>query len=218
MVTMQQRIEALRTEKGLSRPALAAALGLPKGSVDKFETGRQTPTKDQQEKMASFFAVSLFYLRGESNDRTKMEHWADMDPEDFVDTPIAPAAPRRAAPKPQTAAEPAGGNSMFDTFLHSKSFQEMIRATLLDVLRSPEGQRILSDALRGTPRKYTPGALPCRAEKQPSQLHSIIRFCSACPNMFCAETAAVVYNGGCSLCRCAKKQMLSPSGRETVLC
>ena len=103
--------------------------------------------------MASFFAFSLFYLRGESNDRTKMEHWADMDPEDFVDTPIAPAAPRRAAPKPQTAAEPAGGNSMFDTFLHSKSFQEMIRATLLDVLRSPEGQRILSDALRGTPRK-----------------------------------------------------------------
>ena len=117
MVTMQQRIEALRTEKGLSRPALAAALGLPKGSVDKFETGRQTPTKEQQEKMASFFAVSLFYLRGESNDRTKMEH------------------------------------CMFDTFLHSKSFQEMIRATLLDVLRSPEGQRILSDALRGTPRK-----------------------------------------------------------------
>ena len=89
---MQQRIEALSTEKGLSRPALAAALGLPKGSVDKFETGRQTPTKEQQEKMASFFAVSLFYLRGESNDRTKMEHWADMDPEDFVDTPIAPAA------------------------------------------------------------------------------------------------------------------------------
>ncbi len=31
MVTMQQRIEALRTEKGLSRPALAAALGLPQG-------------------------------------------------------------------------------------------------------------------------------------------------------------------------------------------
>ena len=43
--------------------------------------------------MASFFAVSLFYLRGESNDRTKMEHWADMDPEDFVDTPIAPRLP-----------------------------------------------------------------------------------------------------------------------------
>lgn len=99
MVNMQQRIEALRTEKGLSRPALAAALGFPKGSVDKFETGRQTPTKEQQEKMASFFAVSLFYLRGESSDRTKMEHWADMDPEDFVDTPIAPAAPPPHCPK-----------------------------------------------------------------------------------------------------------------------
>ena len=153
MVNMQQRIEALRTEKGLSRPALAAALGFPKGSVDKFETGRQTPTKEQQEKMASFFAVSLFYLRGESNDRTKMEHWADMDPEDFVDTPIAPAAPRRTVPKPQAAADPAGGSSVFNTFLHSKSFQDMVRATLLDVLRSPEGQRILSDALRSSARK-----------------------------------------------------------------
>lgn len=103
--------------------------------------------------MASFFAVSLFYLRGESNDRTKMEHWADMDPEDFVDTPIAPAAPHRTVPKPQAAADPAGGSSVFDTFLHSKSFQEMVRATLLDVLRSPEGQRILSDALRSSARK-----------------------------------------------------------------
>lgn len=43
MVTMAQRIEALRTEKGLSRPALAAALGLPRLSIEKFETGRQTP-------------------------------------------------------------------------------------------------------------------------------------------------------------------------------
>ena len=64
MVTLAQRIESLRTEKGLSRSALAAALGFPKGSVDKFETGRQTPTKEQQDKMAAFFGVSLFYLRG----------------------------------------------------------------------------------------------------------------------------------------------------------
>ena len=49
MVTMAQRIEALRTEKGLSRPALAAALGLPRLSIEKFETGRQTPSQEQQQ-------------------------------------------------------------------------------------------------------------------------------------------------------------------------
>ena len=64
MVTMAQRIEALRTERNLSRPALASALGLPRMAVEKFETGRQTPSQEQQEKMASYFGVSLFYLRG----------------------------------------------------------------------------------------------------------------------------------------------------------
>lgn len=59
MVTMAQRIEALRTEKGLSRPALAAALGLPRLSIEKFETGRQTPSQEQQQKLAGAFGVSL---------------------------------------------------------------------------------------------------------------------------------------------------------------
>ena len=48
MVTMAQRIEALRTEAGLSRPAASQALGFPKNAFEKFETGRQTPTKEQQ--------------------------------------------------------------------------------------------------------------------------------------------------------------------------
>ena len=52
MVTLAQRIEALRTERNLSRPALSAALGFSKNAVEKFETGRQTPTKDQQDKLA----------------------------------------------------------------------------------------------------------------------------------------------------------------------
>ena len=34
MVTLAQRIEQLRGEAGLSRPALSAALGLPKGAVE----------------------------------------------------------------------------------------------------------------------------------------------------------------------------------------
>lgn len=149
MVTLAQRIESLRTEKGLSRSALASTLGFPKGSIDKFETGRQTPSKEQQDKMAGFFGVSLFYLRGESNDRTKMENWIDMDPDDFVDTPVKTPAPRRKMPSPPAPAPEtgAGGASLFDSFLHSKSFQEALRAAVLDVLRSPEGQRIVSDAV-----------------------------------------------------------------------
>ena len=59
MVTLAQRIEELRTARGLSRPALAAALGFPRTAIEKFETGRQTPTQDQQNKLASYFGVSL---------------------------------------------------------------------------------------------------------------------------------------------------------------
>ena len=75
MVTMAQRIEALRTEAGLARVPASLELGFPKNAFEKFETGRQTPTKEQQEKLASYFGVSLFYLRGESNDRTRQEDW-----------------------------------------------------------------------------------------------------------------------------------------------
>ena len=53
MVTIAQRIEALRTEKGLSRPALAAAVKLPRMSIEKFETGRQTPSQEQQKMLAA---------------------------------------------------------------------------------------------------------------------------------------------------------------------
>ena len=44
MITLAQRIEELRTARNLSRPALSAALGFPKNAIEKFETGRQTPT------------------------------------------------------------------------------------------------------------------------------------------------------------------------------
>ena len=77
MVTMAQRIEELRTEQNMSRPALAAALGFPKNALEKFETGRQSPTREQAQKLADFFGVSMFYLKGESNDRTRMDDWME---------------------------------------------------------------------------------------------------------------------------------------------
>ena len=64
MITLAQRIEALRTERGLSRPALSQALGFPKNAAEKFETGRQTPTREQQEKMAAFSGSSLLLSPG----------------------------------------------------------------------------------------------------------------------------------------------------------
>lgn len=57
MVTMAQRIEALRTEAGLARVPASLELGFPENAFEKFETGRQTPTKEQQEKLASYLGV-----------------------------------------------------------------------------------------------------------------------------------------------------------------
>lgn len=141
MVTIGQRIETLRTQKAMSRPALSAALGLPRTAIEKFETGRQTPTQDQQNKLASFFGVSLMYLRGENNDRTRMEDWMSGA---FMDEPkLAPVA--RPAPKTAPAGEPGG---MFDAFVSSKKFQEALKAAALEALKTPEGQKLLGEAIR----------------------------------------------------------------------
>lgn len=142
MVTIAQRIEQLRIQKGLSRPALSAALGLPRMAIEKFETGRQTPTQDQQKKLADYFGVSLPDLRGEEGGPIPMEDWMDGA---FQETVQAPAAP--AAKKPAKA-DDLDGSAVFDAFLRSKKFQESLRATVLEVLRSPEGQALLARALQ----------------------------------------------------------------------
>lgn len=146
MVTIAQRIEQLRTQKGLSRPALSAALGLPRTAVEKFETGRQTPTQDQQAKLAAFFDVSLFYLRGESDDPTHMDSWLNGHVPD--DAPPSPPPVSR----PKVVQSSGGGNedggAVFSALLKSKAFQSMVRDTVLDVLRSPEGQELLVKAVR----------------------------------------------------------------------
>ena len=144
MVTLAQRIEQLRTAKGLSRPALAAALGLPRMSIEKFESGRQTPTQEQQNKLASYFGVSLFYLRGETDDTTQMSDWMDGA---FLDEPAPAPAPRRAV-KPAASSSGGEGGTMFDAFLSSKKFPEALRTAVLDTLRTPEGQELLAKAIR----------------------------------------------------------------------
>lgn len=144
MVTLAQRLEALRTERGLSRPALSAALGFPKTAMDKFETGRQTPTQDQQKKLADYFGVSLFYLRGESDDPTRMETW--LNGGDVPDDGPIPA-PQPVRSKPRSAAVQEDG-AVFGALLKSPSFQNLLRSAALEALRSPEGQELLAKAIR----------------------------------------------------------------------
>jgi len=146
MVTIAQRIETLRTQKGMSRPALSATLGLPRMAVEKFETGRQTPTQEQQSKIAQYFGVSLFYLRGESDDPTSMDSW--LNGAIPADEPVRPA-PKAAAPR---VVQSSGGSqedgAVFSALLKSKSFQSMVRDTVLEVLRSPEGQELIAKAVK----------------------------------------------------------------------
>ena len=147
MVTMAQRIEQLRTEKGLSRPALSAALGLPKNAAETLETGRATPTKEQQDKIARYFEVSLFYLKGETDDRTSQENWMKGD-FGVDDEPMAPIV-NTVAKKVKPAVQSSGGNNgVFEAFRNNKVFQDMVRDTVLDVLRSPEGQEILTRVIK----------------------------------------------------------------------
>ena len=148
MVTIAQRIEALRMQKALSRPALAAALGLPRMSVEKFETGRQTPSQDQQAKLAQYFGVSLAYLRGESDDPSGTDTWlsGNVADEPAVPRPVPKAAPRPAAQVVQSSGGDGDG-AVFSALLKSKSFQDMVRSTVLEVLRSPEGQQLLAKAV-----------------------------------------------------------------------
>ena len=144
MVTMAQRIEALRDEAGLSRPALAAALGFPKNAIEKFETGRATPTKDQQEKMAAYFGVSLFYLRGESGDRTRQEDWMSGGLTAAEEEPVYRPAPVK---RPKAESASSGGATMLDAIFSSKQAKDQFKAMVLEVLRSPEGQEVIAQAV-----------------------------------------------------------------------
>ena len=156
MVTIAQRIEALRTQKGMSRPGLSAALGMPRQAVEKFETGRLTPNQEQQAKIAAYFGVSVAYLRGEAEDPESLGlggTWlsGNYDVEE-------PAAPKRPVARPAVVAQSSGSapkedSAVFNALLKSKSFQTVLQSAVLEVLRSPEGQELIAKAVRRELRK-----------------------------------------------------------------
>lgn len=142
MISISQRIEQLRNKKGLSRPALAAALGFPKASIEKFETGRLTPNQEQQRVMAAFFGVSTEYLRGESNDPVTMDNWLSGElPEEEE-----PAAPKRTV---VASAESRNNDTApLTAMLKSDAFKALVRETVIEVLKSREGQQIIAKAVK----------------------------------------------------------------------
>ena len=143
MISLGGRIEELRSERGLSRPALCAELNFPKNAIEKFETGRQTPTKAQQERMAEYFGVSLLYLRGETNDRTRMSTWMEDVPDEPADE--LPAAVKKTAKKSK---EPKPEGGILDGLLATEQVKSLLREIVLETLRSPEGQAAIRKALK----------------------------------------------------------------------
>ena len=121
------------------------ALGMARNAVEKFETGRQTPTKEQQNKIASYFGVSLAYLRGESDDPTSMANWMTAALSEADDEP-APVRKIPTAPKPQPASGQNG--AILAALLSNKAFHDTIRAEILEILRTGEGQELLAQIVR----------------------------------------------------------------------
>lgn len=145
MTNIAQRIEQLRMQKCLSRPALAAALALPRTTIEKFETGRQTPSQEQQQKLAAFFGVSVAYLQGGDEDGG-MTAWLSQVSEEERSAP-APA-PKAERPAVVAHAGAKGDGAVFSALLKSDAFQALVRQSVQDVLRSPEGQELLRRAVR----------------------------------------------------------------------
>jgi transcriptional regulator with XRE-family HTH domain len=61
-IAVGARIRALRTERGLSLSALAAAAGIGKGTLSELETGRRNPTLDTLYALAAPLGVPLAAL------------------------------------------------------------------------------------------------------------------------------------------------------------
>lgn len=67
MTAFNDRLKALRKQKGLSQRALAEKLEMSKSAVSMYESGFREPDHETTEKIADFFNVDVDYLLGRSN-------------------------------------------------------------------------------------------------------------------------------------------------------
>ena len=64
-MTIGQRVQAARREKGLTQKELATKLGLATGSIQQYELGKRQPRLEQLQAIAAALGVSISYLTGE---------------------------------------------------------------------------------------------------------------------------------------------------------
>ena len=62
------RLFELRTEKGLSQRQMAKALNISQGTYNNWENERTQPSIEQLKQLSVFFAVSVDYLIGNSDE------------------------------------------------------------------------------------------------------------------------------------------------------
>ena len=93
--------------------------------------------------------MSVQYLRGESDDPTSMANWmttalsgAEPEPDPM---PVRRPAP---APKAKTITDGSGQSGILAALLSNKAFHDTLRAEILEVLRTKEGQDLLADIVK----------------------------------------------------------------------
>ena len=69
MATFEERLTALRKEKGISQADLGEILGVTRWSVLNYEAGKNRPDYQGLMALADYFDVSLDYLTGRTNQR-----------------------------------------------------------------------------------------------------------------------------------------------------
>jgi transcriptional regulator with XRE-family HTH domain len=69
MSNFNDRLKALRQEKGLSQLLLSEQLNMPRATVASWEIGRRTPDIEMIGKLADFFNVTIDFLLGKTDAR-----------------------------------------------------------------------------------------------------------------------------------------------------
>lgn len=67
-----ERIRKLREEKGISQSDLAAQFQISQNAIASYERGAREPNMERLKELAIFFNVSLDYLLGRTNDRSRV--------------------------------------------------------------------------------------------------------------------------------------------------
>ena len=69
MATFEERLTALRKEKGVSQADLGEVLGVTRWAVLNYEAGKNRPDYEGLIALADYFEVSLDYLTGRTDQK-----------------------------------------------------------------------------------------------------------------------------------------------------